>query len=147
MIELVTTAVIVASSMLLFIYWFRYSCLLMLQTKTAKDYAMDVALAHHLNFANVQAQLSRVSGDLVGLRAALDQDYTVVMRLMEHTVAGQACVEQRMLAIHYRLMSISCAVGTHLSPRVARQALDEMSLVVAQFANSIGEAAASPSAA
>jgi hypothetical protein len=52
-----------------------------------------------------------------------------------------------MLAIHYRLMGVWYAVGSHVSPTAARQALEEMSMVVAHFANSIGEAAASPSAA
>jgi hypothetical protein len=143
MIELIITAAIIASSVLLFGYWFRYSCLLMLHTKTAKNYSLDVAMAHGLNFANVQAQLSEISGDLGSLRAALDQDYAVLRRLM----AGHAGIEQKMLTIHYRLMGVWCSVGAHFSPRAACQALDEMSMVVAQFANSIGEGIVSPSAA
>jgi hypothetical protein len=147
MIELITTAVIIASSGLLFVYWFRYSCLLMLHTRTARDYSTEIAMANQLSFANVQAQLSQAAADLGGLRASLDQDYAVVMRLMEQASAGQAGIEQKMLAIHYRLMGAWYSVGTHFSPTAARQALEEMSLVVAHFANSIGEAAASPSAA
>jgi hypothetical protein len=132
---------------LLFGYWFRYTCLLMLNTRTARDYARDIAMANQLSFANVQTQLSQASADLGGLRASLDRDYAVVSKMLEQASAGQAGIEQKMLAIHYRLMGVWYAVGSHVSPAAARQALEEMSMVVAHFANSIGEAAASPSAA
>jgi hypothetical protein len=147
MIELITTVVIIASSALLFGYWFRYTCLLMLNTRTARDYASDIAMANQLSFANVQTQLSQASADLGGLRASLDRDFAVVSKMLDQASAGQAGIEQKMLAIHYRLMGVWYAVGSHVSPTAARQALEEMSMVVAHFANSIGEAAASPSAA
>jgi hypothetical protein len=147
MIELITTIVIIASSMLLFGYWFRYTCLLMLNTRTAKDYARDIAMANQLGFAAVQSQLSQGSADLAGLRASLDRDYAVVSQLLEQASTSQAGIEQKMLTVHYRLMGVWYAVGSHVSPTAARQALEEMSMVVAHFANSIGEAATSPSAA
>ena len=147
MIELITTVVIIASSALLFGYWFRYTCLLMLNTRTARDYARDIAMANQLSFANVQTQLSQASADFGGLRTSLDRDFAVVSKMLDQASAGQAGIEQKMLAIHYRLMGVWYAVGSHVSPTAARQALEEMSMVVAHFANSIGEAAASPSAA
>lgn len=147
MIELITTVVIIASSALLFGYWFRYTCLLMLNTRTARDYARDIAMANQLSFANVQTQLSQASADFGGLRASLDRDFAVVSKMLDQASAGQAGIEQKMLAIHYRLMGVWYAVGSHVSPTAARQALEEMSMVVAHFANSIGEMAASPSAA
>jgi hypothetical protein len=147
MIELITTVVIIASSALLFGYWFRYTCLLMLNTRTARDYARDIAMANQLSFANVQTQLSQASADFGGLRASLDRDFAVVSKMLDQASAGQAGIEQKMLAIHYRLMGVWYAVGSHVSPTAARQALEEMSMVVAHFANSVGEMAASPSAA
>jgi len=147
MIELITTIVIIASSVLLFGYWFRYSCLLMLNTRTARDYARDIVTANQLGFANVQAQLSQASADLAGMRAALDRDYAVVSKLLEQVADGQAGIEQKMLAIHYRLMGACYTIGAHVSPKAARQALEEMSMVVAHFANSVGEMSSSPSMA
>jgi hypothetical protein len=147
MIELITTVVIIASSALLFGYWFRYTCLLMLNTRTARDYARDIAMANQLSFANVQTQLLQASADFGGLRASLDRDFAVVSKMLDQASAGQAGIEQKMLAIHYRLMGVWYAVGSHVSPTAARQALEEMSMVVAHFANSVGEMAASPSAA
>ncbi len=115
MIELITTVVIIASSMLLFGYWFRYTCLLMLNTRTAKDYARDIATANQLGFAAVQAQLSQGAADLAGLRASLDRDYAVVSKLLEQaSTSRQAGIEQKMLTVHYRLMGVWYAVGSHV---------------------------------
>ena len=147
MIELITTIVIIASSVLLFGYWFRYSCVLMLNTRTARDYARDIVTANQLGFANVQTQLSQSSANLAGLRASLDRDYAVVCKLLDQAAGGQAGIEQKMLSIHYRLMGVWCSVGSHVSPTVARRALEEMSMVVAHFANSIGEMSSSASMA
>ena len=56
MTELITTVVITVSSILLFGYWFRYSCLLMLSTKTARDYVGAVAAANQLGILEVQSR-------------------------------------------------------------------------------------------
>ena len=50
MIERIATILITASSVLLFGYWFRYTCLLVLNTKTVRDYASEVAAVHQLGF-------------------------------------------------------------------------------------------------
>jgi hypothetical protein len=52
-IEAITTVVITAGSVLLFAYWFRYTCLLILSAKTAHDYAGDLALAKGLRIVEV----------------------------------------------------------------------------------------------
>ncbi len=57
MLELIVTLVITVSSVLLFGYWFRYTCLLILSAKTTRDYAADIAAANQLSFLQVQAQL------------------------------------------------------------------------------------------
>ena len=45
MFETATTILIIVGSMLLFGYWFRYTCLLILSAKTTRDYAGEVAAA------------------------------------------------------------------------------------------------------
>ena len=68
MIELVTTVIITVSSVLLFGYWFRYTCLLILSAKTTRDFAGQVAAANQLGFLEVQAQLrAKLSDNLDSL--------------------------------------------------------------------------------
>jgi hypothetical protein len=146
-IESIATIVIMAGSMLLFAYWFRYTCLLILHAKTAHDYASEIATANQLSFANIQTQLCEPDADLDGLRQALDRDYALVTRLLNEVAGGQSGIEERMLAFNYRLAGVRYQVGQRFSVQSARQALEEMSLVVAHFANSVGEAASAASAA
>jgi hypothetical protein len=147
MIELIATVVITASSVLLFAYWFRYTCLLILSAKTARDYTSDVADSNRLLFPEVQAQLNQsASPDLDKLRSALDRDYQVLRHLMKHMPAageGQSALETQMLALNYRLMGTWYHVTRHVSGSTAARALSEMSMVVAHFANLMGEQAAS----
>jgi len=147
MIELIATVTITVGSTVLFAYWFRYTCLLILSAKTARDYTSDVAYSNKLGFPEVQAQLSQNgSPDLDRLRAALDNDYRVVRQLLKYLPKSQEApspLETQMLAINYRLMSTWYQVSRHFSGNTAARALEEMSLVVAHFANLMGEQAAS----
>ena len=61
--------------------------------------------------------------------------------------AVEDALEKRMLDIDYRLMRAWYRVSRSFSAAAARSALEEMSLVVAHFANSMGERAAAASAA
>lgn len=150
MIELLVTFVIISSSFLLFGYWFRYSCLLILNAKTTRDYAASVAMANQLEFLGVQSQLCSHGADLELLKDSLDRDYRVLTYLLNHSAAassGDAAVEERMLEIDYRLMRAWYRVSRNLSPSVACRALNEMSQVVAYFANAMGERSGVPAAA
>jgi hypothetical protein len=149
MIELIATVVITVSSVLLFAYWFRYTCLLILSAKTAHDYTSDVAYSNQLGFQEVQAQLQNGVADLDRLRAALDNDFRIVRGLMKSVPkAGEAqsALEAQMLAVNYRVMAVWYGVARHVSESAAAKALEEMSLVVAHFANQMGEQAASAAA-
>jgi hypothetical protein len=52
-----------------------------------------------------------------------------------------------MLAMNYRLMDVWYQVSRRFSAEAARRALEDMALVVAHFANVMGERAACASAA
>ncbi len=148
MIELLATTVITISSVALFGYWFRYTCLLILSTKTAQDYAAQVAAANHLGFLEVRAQLQTESTNLDGLCAALDRDYAVLSGLLKHASSlDQSALEKWMLEANYKVMRTCYSVSRNLSPAAAARALDEMSQVVAHFANVMGESAACSAAA
>src|ERR1035438_8003276 len=98
MIELLATTLVTMSSVALFGYWFRYTCLLILSTKTAQDYAAQVATANQLGFLEVRAQLQAASTNLDGLCASLDRDYSVLSGLLKHAGSlEQSALEKRML--------------------------------------------------
>jgi hypothetical protein len=149
MLELIVTLIITVSSALLFGYWFRYTCLLILSAKTTRDYATDIATANQLSFLQVQSQLrDQNPADLDRLQASLDRDLAVVTYLIQHASGqGEWGMEDRMLQVNYRLMGAWCRVSRGFSPEAARRALDEMSMIVSHFANAMGERAAVGAAA
>jgi hypothetical protein len=150
MLELVATGIITASSIFLFAYWFRYTCLLILSAKTTRDYAAEVAAANQLGFLEVQSQLCQNVPQLDRLRDSLDRDYSVLVYLLQHasnTSSGQEALEKRMLKINYRVVRAWYSVSRRFSPAAAARAIEEMSLVVAHFANSMGERSAASAAA
>ena len=150
MLELFATAIITVSSALLFGYWFRYTCLLILSTRTARDYARTVAEANELNVLHVQAELSAgSSADLDRLHQSLERDFEVLRFLFRNAAeaGGNQQLEDRMLGLYYRLMSGCFATTRGFSDAWARRALEGMSLVVEHFANALGERAEAAAAA
>ncbi len=145
MTESIITGIITVSSMFLLCYWFRYTCLLILSTKTARDYVGDVAAANQLGFLDVQSRLRAGSPELDRLRETLDRDYEVLTRIL--TRSAESGMEERMLGMDYRFMGAWYRVSSPFSPAAARQALEEMSMIVAHFANTMGERAAGAAAA
>jgi len=150
MIELVATIIITVSSVLLFGYWFRYTCLLILSAKTTRDFACDVVTANQLGFLEVQAQLRASTGDLDSLRDMLDRDYAVLNGLLKQAAGDPSfegsSLEENMLAVNYRVMRACYSVTGAFSPTAARKALEEMSMVVAHFANAMGQQSAGAAA-
>ena len=146
MLDLIVTLVITVSSVLMLGYWFRYSCLLILSAETTRDYAADVATANQLSFLQVQTELRESSADLGRLQASLDRDLAVVTSLIQGA-SGPWGMEDRMLQLNYRLMSTWCSLSQRFSPEAGRRALDEMSMIVSHFANSLGEQATAGAAA
>lgn len=144
MIEFITTVIITGSSVLLFGYWFRYTCLLILSAKTTRDFAGQVAAANQLGFLEVQTQLRAASVNLDSLRDTLDRDYAVLSSMLKQvkgsSVEGSS-LETSMLALNYRVMRTWYRVSGVFSPAAARKALDEMSMVIAHFANAMGQQA------
>jgi hypothetical protein len=140
MLQRTATLLMIASSATFFCYWFRYACLLILTAKTARDYTNEVVANIQLSFPGVQAELRQgVPADLARLRASLNHDYEILTSLMRHTGPR---LDDRMIQVHYRLMSSWCRLCHTFSIATASHSLQEMSLVVAYFANRVGEQAA-----
>lgn len=151
MLALTFTIALTLGSALLLTYWFRYMCLMIVSAKTTRDYAAEVAAANQLGFVQVQAQLQQAApAELEQLHAALDRDYALLTYLLKnaaHPATQKSSVENQMLAVNYRLMAVWSRVSRQFSVAASTRALEEMALVVAHFANVMGERAACASAA
>jgi hypothetical protein len=142
-ISLIMTGV----SACLFVCWLRYTCQLILSTKSARDYTRDVAEANGLLFLQVQQQLSQVRErfDLDKLRSTLENDYRLLTYLLVHGPAFHAHndrLEQLMLMLNFRLLKAFYAMTCPLSISNGKRALNEMTQVVGYFANRMGERSA-----
>ena len=144
MVELLVTASITVGSVMLFGYWFRFTCLLILSTKTTRYHARAVAVANRLEFLEIQSQLHHPRADLERLRHSLDRDYVVLTSLLKDSCSPkEGNTEIRMLKIHYCLVSLGYGLSRRFSMAAAPRALQEMSAVVEYFANAMGERAMS----
>ncbi|MGH9630439.1 MAG: hypothetical protein ACRD7E_19175, partial [Bryobacteraceae bacterium] len=77
---MIASIFIIVVSLLLFLYWFRYTCVLILNMKSGKNYAAQVATANQLSFIETRNLLSggSESEPLDRLHGMLDRDYAVV---------------------------------------------------------------------
>lgn len=142
MIEVAINVTVSIGAIMLFSYWFRYMCRLVLSAAASQDCAASVTQTHHLCFREAQLRLRYGATELDWLKEMLDRDYAVVAGLLSHAENSQPGIERRMLAIHYSLAAVWFKASSKISTAAARAALQEMSLVIAYFANSVGEASA-----
>jgi hypothetical protein len=141
---LIASAVIAVISLLLFVYWFRYTCLLILSAKTARDYARDVAAANQLSFVEAQSRLAGnpMNPALEQVHEALERDYRLVVYLLRHAAnyhAAEETLEHWILRLDYRFMCLKYHVTRAFSLRMARGALLEMAAIINHMANNMGE--------
>jgi hypothetical protein len=142
---MVLSALIIAVSVVLFLYWFRYSCVLILNTRTTRDYSEGVAAANQLSFAAIQDKLGESEADLISIRQSLENDFRVVGNLLAKAggvPVGSEPLEAIMLRIDFRIMSAWFSLSHRFSESGAKTALDEMTQIVAHFANTCGERSA-----
>jgi hypothetical protein len=136
------SGLIIISSSALFLYWFRYMCLLLLVQEDSAEYAFQVASNIQLSFLHVQAALQTLprSAALDRLHERLDQDYQLLTELLRHP--GGDSIEHRILRVDYQVMRVWYQLTrTSRHPQQARKALREMSSILGYFAAEIGESA------
>jgi len=141
-----STIMIVVSTGLL-IYWFRYTCRLILNAKPARDYTQQVAAANELRFLQIEEDLPFVRGrrQLDNLEKTLERDYRLLSFLLRHTATLQPetdGLEQNMLMLHFNLLRAYYSLICAISQSKGRLAIQEMGRVVSYFANRMGERAA-----
>jgi hypothetical protein len=132
---------IIASSVALFVYWFRYSCILILRNRSEVAEASTAVLDGRFSFAEVRERLKSERA-LDPLEACLDRDYRVLTYLIEHAAGLELeSLEDRLLMLDYRVMQCVYRFSRTVAPLRARKALSEMASVVGVLAHRIGEQA------
>lgn len=145
---MIASILIIGISLALFVYWFRYTVILILRTAAAPEYAQRVASANHLSFVDVKQKLhaSAEPGNLGGLYQVLQSDYRALKYLLRHAAnvqPGGYTAEQRMLMINFRLMTVWFQAISRFRPAAAKLILLEMSGTLEFFANAMGQRFAS----
>jgi len=112
-----------------------------LRANTEEGLAVRIATLNRLAFPNIQDQLKSEEGlALDPLHRALENDYRILRYLQRHGAdMGVSSVEQKMLALDYSVMRIWYKVANKCGVPQARMALQEMSNIVAYFANQMGQ--------
>ncbi len=134
-------------SITLFLYWFRYTCVLILSARPARDVATRYAAANRLAFLEVERAMgcSMERCDLESLQARLDADY----RSLTATFAGSAALrnavsgtERVMLTLDYKLLRGWFKVSQTIAPLHSCGAVREMALIVKHLATAAAQAQA-----
>lgn len=128
----------------LFAVWFRYTCVLILKAKPAKDYSLEVASANELKFVEVQQSLAkaRARTDLDTMQRHLEGDYRLLTFILEHGAQFQLdALERRILMLDFEIMRVWYAVARRASRSRGRRPLQEMISIIAHLANFMGERA------
>lgn len=132
---------IIASSFALFVYWFRYSCILVLRNRSEAAEASTAQPDSRFGFAEVRERL-KTEFALDPLQASLERDYRVLIYLIEHAAGLELdSLEDRLLIFDYRIMQCVYRLCRTVAPLRARKALSEMATVLGVLAHRIGEQA------
>jgi hypothetical protein len=132
------TILILAFSSALFAYWFRYTVLLLLHQEGDSKTG---PLLDQLGLSQTRQALQDHGQNLPleRVREAIEKDYRLLLYLLDHAMElGLQPLEQYLLILDYRLMSLWFRLTRHASVKQSRRALDEMSEVLACIACKMG---------
>ena len=133
---------IIAFSLALLVYWFRYSCVILLRNQAA---SVSNTADQRFRIAEVQERLRTplgASSELDPLHQSLNRDYQVLTYLIEHAAGLELqTLEDRLLVLDYRIMKGWYRLMRIAAPQQARQALSEMASVLGVLAGKISERA------
>ena len=141
---MVTSVVIIILSLAMFVYWFRYSCILILESSWNEEQSLVVAMQNKLSIGSLNESLAQAvtTEELDKVKDLLDRDLRLVVSLLskhpEFQEAGHS-LECRMLMLDYKLMNAWYAVSRSTAGPRAQNALREMAQVVGYMAGEYGD--------
>jgi hypothetical protein len=138
---MLSSILIIAFSAALLVYWFRYTCILLLRNSAEEAQSFGSAARANFHFEDVQGRLGSES-ELDPLHRALRRDFEVLTYLVRHaTGLAFDSFEERLLVWDYKLLQLWYGVTKSAAPEQARAALGEMASVLAILAGRIGRRA------
>src|SRR5260370_15280423 len=103
---MLASILIIGFSVTLFVYWFRYCCMLLLRNSQEQAGTVPAAIDNRFSVANVIERL-RTQEELGPLHRALDRDYRVFSYLVQHAAGLElGSLEDRLLILDYKLMQL-----------------------------------------
>ncbi len=125
----------------LFIYWFRYCCILILQTRSAQA-ATDLqhATSLGLRFPGVRTALDQPAlgtSALDELNSRLIRDFDILDPLLAASPAGVDPMMRWMLVLDYWLLRVCYRATRRFARKRAQAALVEISLILGFFASAV----------
>ena len=133
---MIASILILMFSAVLLVYWFRYSCVLLL--KNAAERA-EAPLADERFSIGYVLERVRTEKHLDTLERALDRDYHMLTYLLKHAADLElASIENRLLILDYRLMRLWYRITRTIAPEQSRKALTEMASVLGAVARQAG---------
>ena len=144
---MVETILIIAFALVLFVYWFRYTVLLLLSEDQVEGYPGVIS---PLSLLETRETLRRAQGEfpLDPLHRALEKDYRMLCYLLDHAAGlDLRPLEHFLLRVDYRLLCIWYHVTRVASAAQARRALEERVGILSYMAYKMGKRAASLSEA
>lgn len=133
---------IIVVSTVLFLYWFRYTCVLLLNSRDAREHARRVAEANHLSFVAAQQALAypQHSEALDNLHKSLDRDYRMVTYLLRNAgTQNRRSIEEHLLRLDYHLVRACYYLARPFSRQSARKALAERASIISHLADAMGK--------
>jgi hypothetical protein len=135
---MLASLLIIAFSLVLFIYWFRYSCILLLRNRAEQPAAIE---SDRFNCAYVRQGL-QTGMELDPLQLSLENDFKILTYLMEHAASLELeQLECKLLLLDYKLMRGWYRVTKSAAPQQARKALSEMAEILCVLVGQIGQQA------
>ena len=136
---MIASILIILISFILLVYWFRYSCILLLRGHGKQP--VTAASEDGFHFRAVRERVG-VEPEMDPLHLALQRDYRVIAYLLQHAAGLElSSFEDKLLLWDYRAMQLWYWLTKTAAPQQARQALSEMAAVLAVLGDKIGERA------
>lgn len=136
---MVETILILLFSLALFVYWFRYTVLLLLSEEQVEKHG---AVIDQLSLLETREALRSAPDDLAldRVHRALQSDYRMLRYLLDHAAGlGLGAAEHYLLVLDYQIMGTWYRLTRNASTAQARRALQEMAGVLSYMAYKMGE--------
>jgi hypothetical protein len=135
---MLASILIIGFSLILFVYWFRASCRLLLKNHVEELATAAVSANERFSFPRVQ-ELLRTAEELGPLQRLLNHDFQMVTYLRQHAANLESgSFEDQLLILDYRIMRWYFRVLSMAAPTRARAVLSEMATVVGVLAYKLG---------